>query len=96
MNGNGFEIIEKFKEYYTYYFIESHLKSIHSETELILDTSHKALKPLRKILEKEIIEKNTEYIVSVYAIGFKPTIFKKKEIKEIDASSTFTIKLFLK
>ena len=48
MNGNGFEIIEKFKEYYTYYFIESHLKSIHSETELILDTSHKALKPLRK------------------------------------------------
>ena len=94
---NEFEVIDKIKEYFTYYFIETHLKSLNNEIEMIVDTSHKCLKPIRKILEKEIKgEGNQEFIASVYGIDFKPTIIKKKELKEINGNSSFPLKLLLK
>ena len=99
MENNQFEIIERVKDFNTFYFIESHLDQLNNDLEVVLDSSYKCLKPLRKINEKKIKDqknKNLEYIVSIYAIDFKPSLIKKKEIKEIDRVSYLPIKLFLK
>jgi len=97
MEGNGFEIMEKVKDFYTFYFIESHLKSMNSDISIVLDSSGKHLNSLRKILEKEFKDtKNEEYIVSVYGIDFKPTLIKQKEIKNNNGIPTVIIKVALK
>ena len=91
---DDFEIIEKVKDYFTYYFIESHLKFLHKQIELILDTNHKSLDTLRKIYVKEI--KGEDYIVSVYAINFKPDLIKTKELININGELLFPLKWILK
>ena len=97
MKGNGFEIMEKVKDFHTFYFIESHLKSINNETSVVLDSSGKHLNSFRKIIENEFKDyKNEEYIVSVYGINFKPALIKQKEIKFMNGVPTITIKVVLK
>ena len=96
MNGNGFEIIEQVKDFFTFYFIESHLKNINDDIEIVVESNHKFLRPLRKVLQKEIREKLDDYIVSVYAIDFKPALIKKKELKDINSSLCFSLKMSLK
>lgn len=96
MNGNGFEIIEQVKDFFTFYFIESHLKNINDDIEMVVESNHKFLRPLRKVLQKEIREKLDDYIVSVYAIDFKPALIKKKELKDINSSLCFSLKMSLK
>ena len=97
MNADEFEIMEKVKDFYTFYFIESHLKSLNNEISVILDSSGKHLNSLRKISEKEFKDnKNQEYIVSVYGINFKPPLIKQKEIKNNNGVPSITIKVALK
>ena len=96
MNQNEFEVIEQVKDYFTYYFIDSHLKSLHNEIEIVLETNHKGLKPIRKILDKEIRVNNGDYMISVYGIDFKPVSIKKKELKDINGIPLFPIKICLK
>ena len=97
MEGNGSEEMERKKEFYTFYFIESHLKSLNNEISIILDSSGKHLNSLKKISEKEFKDnKNEEYIVSVYSIDFKPTLIKQKEIKNNNGIPSITIKVSLK
>ena len=84
------------KDYNTFYFIETHLEQIHNDIELNLDSSYKCLKPLRKLNEKKLKDKdNQNYIATVYAIDFKPSLIKKKEIKNTNGESIL-IKLILK
>ena len=97
MNGNGFEVIEEIRDYFTYYFIETHLKSLNNEIEIIVDSSHKCLKPIRKILEKEIKDdKNQVFMASVYGIDFKPSVLKRSSKVSLFPSRTsaFTLSLF--
>ena len=97
MNADEFEIMEKVKDFYTFYFIESHLKSLNNEISVILDSSGKHLNSLRKISEKEFKDnKNQEYIVSVYGINFKPLLIKQKEIKNNNGVPSIKIKIALK
>ena len=97
MKGNGFEIMDKIKYFLTFYFIESHLKSMNNEISVVLDSSGKHLNSFRKIIENEFKDcKNEEYIVSVYGINFKPALIKQKEIKFINGVPTITIKVVLK
>ena len=98
MDINDFEIVENVKDFYTFYFIESHFEHLNNETELIVDTSHKCMEPLKKIYEKKLtdLQKKQVYIVSVYGIVFRPNFLKKKEIKHINGQSCFSIKLILK
>ena len=96
MNQNEFEVIEQVKDYFTFYFIDSHLKYLHNDLEIIIETNHKGLKPLRKIIDKEIRVKNDDFMVSVYGIDFKSALFKKKELKDINGASLFPLKLCLK
>ena len=96
MNGNGFEVIEEVKDFFTFYFIESHLKNLNNDIEIVVETSHKFLRPLRKVLQKEIREKLDEYIVSVYAIDFRPALIKKKDLKDINSTLSFSLKMSLK
>ena len=37
----------------TYFFIESHPKSINNDVEIVLDIKHSSIQPLRKLLEKD-------------------------------------------
>ena len=77
------ESIPNKKIYYTFYFIASHLKTL-KNIEIVLDSSLKCLKPLRKLIEKEFKDKEKQYfIVGVYAIDFKPELIKPKEIKDV-------------
>ena len=96
MNGNEFEVVERVKDFNTFYFIESHLKTMLNDIEVIIESSHKYIKPLRKILEKEFKTKNEEYTISVYGIDFKPALIKKKEIKDINGIQSFDLNLRLK
>lgn len=65
------------------YFIESHLALLNKEIEVVLESSTKYFKPVRKILEKNIIDKQKqEYTVSVYAVDFNSIELKKRETKE--------------
>lgn len=86
----------KEKDFYTFYFIESHLKYINN-TEILLSSSHKYLEPVRKIMEKEFKDKQKqEFIVSVYGINIKPALIKKKEIKVINQIPTISENICLK
>ena len=97
MKANGFEVMERVKDFYTFYFIESHLKSLNNEISVVLDSSGKHLNPLRKISEKEFKDnKNEEYMVSVYGIDFKPPLIKQKEIKNVNGVPSIKIKVALK
>ena len=97
MQGNGYQVMERVKDFYTFYFIESHLKSLNSEISLILDSSGKHLSSLKKISEKDFKDtKNEEYILSVYSIEFKPTLIKQKEVKNENGIPTIKIKVALK
>ena len=96
MNGNEFEVVERVKDFNTFYFIESHLKTMLNDIEVIIESSHKYIKPLRKILEKEFKTKNEEYTISVYGIDFKPALIKKKEIKDINGIQSFDLNIRLK
>ena len=91
------EIKEEKKDYYTIYFIESHPKNEDEEIEILIDTSNKYLKQLKKInyKEKKDID-NKEFIFNVYSINLKYNLIKKKEIKESDKSKTINIKIYLK
>ena len=65
--------------------------------EIILDSSLKCLKPFRKVIERVFKDKEKQdFIVSVYAIDFKPEIIKQKEIKDVKGERTISIKLALK
>ena len=87
----------KERDYITFYFIESHLKSLDSSIEVVLDSSHKCFKPLRKIVNKELKDaKNEDYLVSVFAVDVKPKEIKSKEIKEVNNSPSFPVKFALK
>ena len=97
MKHDEFEIMEREKDFNTFYFIETHLEQLNNEIELILDSSYKCLKPLRKINEKKIKDqKNQIYVISVYGMDFKPSLIKKKEIKNMNGISSISIKLLLK
>ena len=91
------EIKEEKKDYYTIYFIESHPKNEDEEIEILIDTSNKYLKQLKKInyKEKKDID-NKEFISNVYSINLKYNLIKKKEIKESDKSKNINIKIYLK
>ena len=97
MEISDFEIVESIKEFYSFYFIESHLNELDNEIELIVDSSHKCLKPLRKINEKKIHgQLNKLFVVSVYRIDLKSSSIKQKEIKNMNGVSCILIKLLLK
>ena len=97
MKGDGFETMGRVKDFYAFYFIESHLKSLNNEISIILDSSGKHLNSMKKISEKEFKDnKNEEYIVSVYCIDFKPALIKPKEIKNNNGIPSVTIKVALK
>ena len=91
------EIKEEIKDYYSIYFIESHLKNEDEEIEILIDSSNKYLKQLKRLNKKEIKDNdNNEFIVSVYSMLFKPSLIKKKEIKELNKIKTTNIKIYLK
>ena len=97
MQPNNFENKPKERDYITFYFIESHLKSLDSSIEVVLDSSHKCFKPLRKIVNKELKDaKNEDYLASVFAVDVKPKEIKSKEIKEVNNSPSFPVKFALK
>jgi len=88
---------EEIKDYYSIYFIESHLKNEDEEIEILIDSSNKYLKQLKKINKKEFKDNdNNEFIVNVYSMIFKPNLIKKKEIKELNKIKTTNIKIYLK
>ena len=92
-----YEIIQKDKNYLTFYFIESHLKSLNNEIEINLESSHKYLRPLRKVLEKEIKNnKNIDFTISVYAVDFFPNLIKKKDIKLNTGYDSISVRISLK
>ena len=87
---------DKVKDFFTLYFIESHLKDI-GNAEIIIESSYKCLSPIRKIMEKELKDKKKQvFIISVYGIDFKPSLIKKKEIKEMNKIQALLIKICLK
>ena len=98
---NNNEIKEKQKEgikdYYTIYFIESHLQSENEEIEISIDSSIKYLEQLKKINQKIIKDNNQNYfIINVFSLNLKPNLIKKKEIKEIEKIKTINLKIYLK
>ena len=98
---NNNEIKEKQKEgikdYYTIYFIESHLQSENEEIEISIDSSIKYLEQLKKINQKIIKDNNqNDFIINVFSLNLKPNLIKKKEIKEIDKIKTINLKIYLK
>ena len=98
---NNNEIKEKQKEgikdYYTIYFIESHLQSENEEIEISIDSSIKYLEQLKKINQKIIKDNNqNDFIINVFSLNLKPNLIKKKEIKEIEKIKTINLKIYLK
>ena len=82
------------RDFHTFYFIESHLKGINN-LEVVVDSSQKCLKPLRKLNEKEFKNKEKQdFIVSVYALDFSLEILqKKKEFKMINGVPCISVKI---
>ena len=98
---NNNEIKEKQKEgikdYYTIYFIESHLQSENEEIEISIDSSIKYLEQLKKINQIIIKDNNqNDFIINVFSLNLKPNLIKKKEIKEIEKIKTINLKIYLK
>ena len=93
----GFEIIPKVKNNHTFYFIESHMKCLNNDIEINLESNHKYLRPLRKILEKEVKNnKNMLFTISIYALDFFPSLIKSKEIKQMNGFDSISIRISLK
>ena len=90
------EIKNEKKDYFSIYFIESHLENEDQDIEIVLESSNKCFNKLRKIMQKNIINDNIQYIASVYLSNFKPNLIKSKEIKEINNIKTIKIKICLK
>ena len=90
------EIKNEKKDYFSIYFIESHLKNEDKDIEITLESSNKYFNKLRKIMQKKINNDNMQYVASVYLINFKPHLIKNKEIKEINNIKTISIKIGLK
>ena len=91
------EIKNEKKDYFSIYFIESHLESEDQDIEIILESSNKCFNKLRKIMQKKIKNNGSvQYVASVYLINFKPNLIKNKEIKEINNVKTINIKICLK
>ena len=87
----------KMKDFITFYFIESHLDEINNDIEVVVDSSYKCLKPLRKVNEKKSKDqKNQVYVISVYGIDIITSLITKKEIKNMNEVSCILIKLSLK
>ena len=90
------EIKNEKKDYFSIYFIESHLENEDKDIEITLESSNKYFNKLRKIMQKKINNDNMQYVASVYLINFKPHLIKNKEIKEINNIKTISIKIGLK
>ena len=90
------EIKNEKKDYFSIYFIESHLENEEKDIEIALESSNKYFNKLRKIMQKKINNDNMQYVASVYLINFKPHLIKNKEIKEINNIKTISIKIGLK
>ena len=90
------EIKNDKKDYFSIYFIESHLENEDQEIEITLESSNKCFNKLRKIMQKKINNDNVQYIAGVYLINFKPHLIKNKEIKELNNIKTINIKIGLK
>ena len=87
------------KQIFTYFFIESHPKSINDDSKVILDMKHSAIQPLRKLLEKEFkssSEEQEDFVASVYAGDIIPSLLKEKEIKIVNDIRTFPVKIIQK
>ena len=70
------------REFHTYYFIESHPKSLNNQVEVVLNVKHSSIQPLRKLIEKDFKSSNDEdFTVSVYAGDIFPSLIKEKEVK---------------
>ena len=70
------------REFHTYYFIESHPKSLNNQVEVVLNVKHSSIQPLRKLIEKEFKSSNDEdFTVTVYAGDIFPSLIKEKEVK---------------
>ena len=81
---NNNEIKEKQKEgikdYYTIYFIESHLQSENEEIEISIDSSIKYLEQLKKINQIIIKDNNqNDFIINVFSLNLKPNLIKKRK-----------------
>ena len=83
------------REYHTYYFIESHPKSLNDQAEVVLNTKHPSIQPLRKLLEKDFksINAQEDFVVSVYAGDIIPSLIKEKEIKVVQNIKSFPVKI---
>ena len=72
------------REFHTYYFIESHPKSLNSQIEVVLNMKHSSVQPLRKLIEKDFKSSNDEdFTVSVYAGDIFASLIKEKDIKVV-------------
>ena len=82
----------------TYFFIESHPKSINNDVEIVLDIKHSSIQPLRKLLEKDFksSEEQEDFVVSVYAGDIISSLLKEKEIKTVNGIKTFPVKIIQK
>ena len=72
------------REFHTYYFIESHPKSLNSQMEVVLNMKHSSVQPLRKLIEKDFKSSNDEdFTVSVYAGDIFASLLKEQDIKVV-------------
>ena len=71
------------REFHTFFFIESHPKSINKQAEVKLREKQPNIQPLRKLLEKDFksSEEQEDFTVSVYAGDIFPSLIKEKDIK---------------
>ena len=83
------------RDFHTYYFIESHPKSLNDQAKVKIKTKHPSVQPLRKLLEKDFksINAQEDFIVSVYAGDIIPSLIKEKEIKVVQNIKSFPVKI---
>ena len=86
-------------KFHTYFFIETHPKSMHQGCEIKIDMKHQSVQPLRKILEKNVKlgQGKDDFIISIYAGDIMADLLKDKEIKTLQGKvRTFPVKIALK
>lgn len=67
----------------TVYFLESHLEVLNKDITIVLESSSKYFKSLRKLEEKVFLDKDKQpFIVSAYAVDYNSKDLKKKESKD--------------
>ena len=87
------------REFHTFFFIESHPKSINKQAEVKLREKQPNIQPLRKLLEKDFksSEEQEDFTVSVYAGDIFPSLIKEKDIKIVkNYIKSFPVKIKLK